>query len=156
MDVDLFFILTGVYCLVAVKVDQWFTISRLGFKSETPEFFLTRPQAYHWVRIALFVGSVAALLLESAVPWYWGLAVLFLVWLGAFWLGRRLAFRTFRRIHREMIQLDESLKIADPAEYERMISDEDPEERRVALEKGARMTDVELIDRVERALEWGI
>ena len=156
MDVDLFLILTIVYALVAVKVDQWFTISRLGFKSETPYFFLTKPQAYHWVRIALFAAAVAALLFASAVAWHWGFAVLLAVWLGSFWLGRKLAFRAFRRIHREMIQDDESLKTSDPVEYERIISGEDPAARRAELEKGVQMTDKELIERVERALKWGI
>lgn len=156
MDDELFWILTAAYAVVAIKVDQWFTISRLGFKTETPQLFLTNPKAYHWVRMLLLAASVAALFFSSTVLWYWGAAVLGALWLGAFWIGRKMAFRAYRRIHREMSEYEESLKGSDSSEYEGVVSGEDPATRRAELEKGAHMTDQELVERVERSLKWGI
>ncbi|MEX2327626.1 MAG: hypothetical protein WD558_07830 [Pseudomonadales bacterium] len=152
----LFWFLIALYALVAVKVDQWFTISRLGFKTETPILFLTNPKAYHWTRMLLFGAAIAALLFASNLALYSGAVALVAVWLGAFWIGRKMAFSAYRRIHREMIADEEDMKVLDPEEYERMFAGEDPVVHRAYLEKGARMTDRELIERIERVMKWGM
>jgi len=56
----LFVILTVVYAVVAIKVDQWSTISYLGFKTETPQLFLSNPSLYHRTRILLFSATVVS------------------------------------------------------------------------------------------------
>ncbi len=64
----LFILLVTVYGLVAVKVDQWYTISRLGFKMETPQLFLTNSQGYHNIRIMLFTLAGISLVFSSSIP----------------------------------------------------------------------------------------
>lgn len=152
----LFLVLIALYAVVATKVDQWFTISRLGFKSYTPQGFIERPGLYHKTRVALFASSAVALIFAIAVPWYFGAVALAVVGLGAFWVGRKLAFSTYRQIHRELIEYESDLKMKDPEEYARLMQGEDPATRRAALEKDARMTDEELVEVVERSMKGGI
>ncbi|MEI7678346.1 MAG: hypothetical protein WCK07_03025 [Betaproteobacteria bacterium] len=152
----LFVILTVVYAVVAIKVDQWSTISYLGFKTETPQLFLSNPSLYHRTRILLFSATVAALFLAHAIPWYLGAAGLAGVWLGAFWIGRSLGLSDFRRIHREMIEYDNDLKVSDPDEYARQVAEDGQASRLAELEKGARITNQELLERIERHHKWGI
>lgn len=156
MDGGLFVALVLAYAIVAIKVDQWFTISCLGFKSETPQLFLTNPKLYQGVRILLFAAAVVTLFYARNIPWYLGAAVLAVVWLGAFWIGRILAFADFRRIHREMMEYDENLKNSDPEEYARQVAEGGPASRLADLEQGARISNQELYERVQRRLKWGI
>lgn len=144
------------YAGVAIKVDQWFIISTLGFKTETPQLFFENPGLYHRVRIVLFAGTVIALLFSNYIPLYVGFVFLVAIWLGAFWIGRKTAFNTYRRIYREMMEYEDELKVSDPAEYERLIADESSSERRADLEKGMRATDRELIEMMDRSIKWGI
>ncbi|MDO8263199.1 MAG: hypothetical protein Q7T21_08225 [Gallionella sp.] len=147
--------LVVMYAVVAIKVDQWYTISRLGFKSETPQLFLQSPRLYHMMRMALFACAIAASFFATIISWYIVLVVLAATWHGAFWLGRKFAFNTYRQIHREMIAYEEAIKVTDPAEYARLVEGEDPEARRSKLERGTRITDAELVERVEKSLKWG-
>jgi hypothetical protein len=152
----LFVVLAVVYAVVAIMVDRWFTISCLGFKSETPQGFLEYPRRYHGTRKLLFVAATVTLFFVHIVPWYVGAAVLAAVWFSAFWIGRNLGFADFRRIHREMIEDDASLKVNDPVEYSERYGKEDPLVRRAELEKGAHISNQELIERVQRRLKYGI
>lgn len=152
----LFIIIALVYAVVAIKVDQWFTISRLGFKLETPPAFLRDSTIYHNARMVLFGGAVIALFFTSAIPWYVGMGGLFVLWLGAFWIGRKLAFNAYRQVYREMIEDEDRLKISDPAQYSEILGDEDPSTHRAELENGARRTDRELAEMVERSVKWGL
>jgi hypothetical protein len=152
----IFVVLAAVHAVVAIKVDQWSTISRLGFKMETPVLFMSNPRLYHRIRIFLFVAAVAALFFARTIPWYLGAAGLAAVWLGAFWVGRNLGFADFRRVHREMIEYDNNLKVSNPAEYARQVAEEGPASHLAELEKGARITNEELLERVQRYAKWGI
>ena len=156
MAEPLFVTLVVMYAVVAIKVDEWFTISRLGFKTETPQLFLTNSRLYHRTRILLFAGAVIALFFAPAIPWYFGAAGLFTVWLGAFWIGRKFAFNKYRQVYREMIEDGDNLKINNPTAYSEMYGDEDTSLRRAELERGTRITDRELVERVERSVKWGI
>ena len=155
MAVALLFVLVFLYAFVAIKVDQWQTISILGFKSETPELFLRSPRAFHTVRILLFLCALAASYLAKGLAGYISFVALAATWLGAFWIGRKLAFNSYRKIYREMIEYDEQTKASDPAEYARMTEGEDPRVRRADLEAGTRISDTELIAKVEKNLKRG-
>ena len=96
----LFVVLLFLYLVVGVKVDQWITMSVLGFKLETPLRFMTHPRVYDIVRIFLF-GATAACLPWVGFPWYLGLAALALAWFATTWLGQRLAFNQFRAIFKD-------------------------------------------------------
>lgn len=156
MSETLFFTLAALYAVVAIKVDQWYTISSLGFKLETPELFLSHPKFYHRTRMLLFAAAVAVLFFTHTIQWYLGVVGLAGIWLGAFWIGRNLGFADFRRVHREIIEDDKNLKISDPAEYARTVAVEDPALRLAELERGARTTNRELIDRIQRLHKLGL
>lgn len=153
----IFFVLIATYATVAMKVDQWQTIALLGFKLETPLRFLQHPNHYHSIRIFLFILCVVvASYFITSIAWYIGLAILASASLSAFWLGRKAAFNDYRRIHREMISAEESLKVTDPEAYTQLVAGEDPNIRRAELEAGSRISDQELLERLDKRLRWGI
>lgn len=55
-----------------------------------------------------------------------------------------------------MIEDEEKLRVSDPAQHAEMYGDVDPVAHREQLETGARITDKELLERLERSLRWGI
>ena len=128
-------VLAVLYGLVSVKVDEWITISALGFKSETPMMFLQKPRFYDVARSALFLCAVASSFGMVAIPWYVGLIVLAVVWLTAGSVGRKKAFAKYRQILREMIT-----------------SSETPDER-AEYEAASQKTDQELMDMVQAAMK---
>ncbi len=85
------------------KADEWVTIAALGFKLETPEWFLANPRAYDMVRIAMFFAACACLLNTRYIPWLNGAIVLCVAWFGTTWLGQRRAFAHYRKICLECV-----------------------------------------------------
>jgi hypothetical protein len=122
-----FWFLTALYFLFGLKVDQWATHQVIGLSLEVPLNFQKNPRSYALVRTVLFFAALGALFL-STLTWYYGLAVLAAVWLGATWLGQRLAFAKYREV---------SLYLAKTSETE--------EERDEYLES-SRKTNAELRD----------
>jgi hypothetical protein len=112
-----FFILAVLYTLVSVKVDEWITISSLGFKSETPMKFLQKPRFYDVVRSALFLAAIATSFGMVDIPWYIGLVILAVLWFAAGSIGRKKAFNKYRQILREMMACAETPE--EQAEYEK-------------------------------------
>ncbi len=106
----IFAILTVIYIIIAIKVDQWITISALGFKSETPAAFLRSPGIYNVVRSVFFIAAASSTFLIKTFPGYIGLLVLLVIWLVARLLGRRLAFNQYRYIMSEMENCTETKK----------------------------------------------
>ena len=133
-----FVVLVVLYALVSIKVDEWITISALGFKSETPMMFLQKPRFYDVVRSALFLCAVASSFGMVAVPWYVGLIVLAVAWLAAGSVGRKKAFAKYRQILREM-----------------MASADTPDER-TEYEAASQKTDQELMDMVQTSMKYEI
>jgi len=133
-----FFILVVLYTLVSVKVDEWITISALGFKSETPMQFLQKPRLYDIVRSALFLAAIATSFGMMAVPWYIGFVILVVMWLAAGSIGRKKAFNKYRKILQEMMVYAESHE--EQAEYE----------------KASKKTDQELMEMVHASMKNGI
>lgn len=148
-----FLVLVILYALVTIKVDQWFTISRLGFKTETPVRFFMYPSGFQSLRIVLFIFTVMPIIDLKVIPWYVGVLILAVVSLAAILIGHKLAFNDYRRIHRELIAHEENLKVSDPSEYARFLGDEDPTAHRVELEQGARRTARELMKLVKISIE---
>lgn len=133
----IFVILTVLYSLVSAKVDEWITISTLGFLGQTPVMFLERPRLYYVVRSALFIVAVAVSFATTFARWYICLAILAGVWLGAGCVGRRKAFNTYRRILREMMEQADSPE--QRAEYEAASKRNDQELlQRVQMHRGYR------------------
>ena len=134
----LFFTLVVLYAIVSVKVDEWITISALGFKLETPLYFLSKPRYYDIVRSALFLVAILASFGLSAIPWFSGFFILAIIWLGASWIGRRKAVNNYRRILREM--MDNAENAEEKAEYEMR----------------SKQTDRELMDIVQLSMKMGL
>lgn len=102
----IFIILVSLYILVAIKIEEWITISALGFRIETPEMFLTHPEVYDVVRAVLFLLAVVTLFLIS-IKILSGV-ILAVAWIGAGWIGRIKAFNNYRFILREMMSTAEN------------------------------------------------
>lgn len=125
---DLFFLVfLSLYLVVGIKIDQWTTISLLGFKLQTPLLFLTNPRFYNLVQWLIFAAT-AACIFGATFAWYFGAGALLVAWFTTTWVGQRLAFNRFRAV---------CLEVADHAETE--------EDRASALES-ARKSNTELRD----------
>lgn len=131
-------VLAFLYAIVSAKVDEWITISALGFKSETPMMFLQNPRIYDVVRSILFLGAAASCFGMEAIPWYAGLIALAIIWLIAGSIGRKKAYAKYRQVLREMIEFAET-----------------PEEKE-EYEAASRKTDEELMDMVQTSMKVGI
>jgi len=125
-----FIVFVVLYALLAVKVDEWYTISALGFKIATPMMFLKKPWMYSVIRSALFLATVGITFFITFVPWYISLVILAVVWFVAGVVGRIKAFNKYRQILHEMME------------------DSDSPDRRTELEILLNKTDKELIDTV--------
>lgn len=131
-------VLVLLYAIVSAKVDEWITISALGFKSETPMMFLQNPRIYDVVRSVLFLGATASSFGMKDLPWYVGLIALAVIWLVAGSIGRKKAFAKYRQVLREMIDFAET-----------------PEEKE-EYEAASRKTDEELMNMVQTSMKMGI
>ena len=80
--------------LINAKIYYWTTISRKGFRSETPEGFLRNPNLYSIVNIIFFIVAVSF----SGVPWYLVLIAYFL----SFILAWELAEKKYNKIVKEL------------------------------------------------------
>lgn len=132
MEEIVFIIFIVLYFLLAAKIDEWYTISALGFKSATPEMFLRKPWRYSIVRSALFLATIGISFFTTLVPWYICLVVLAIVWFVAGVVGRIRASNKYRLILHEMIEYCDS------------------PEQRAELEAKSNKTDKELLDEVKR------
>ncbi len=94
---------------VAKKVVYFKSISRLGFKSETPLGFLRKEWIYHLVVWLLFSGVLVSSLFTLR-PWWVGLIglmILCLFLLIANIAGRNSALKKYREVLKEMIEFEE-------------------------------------------------
>ena len=80
--------------LVNIKIYYWITISKKGFKSETPEGFLKYPNLYAIADIIFFIAAI----IFSGVFWYLVLIFYFLSFIPA----RMLAEKKFNKIVKEL------------------------------------------------------
>ena len=133
MLLSIFIVLIILYSLVAIKVDEWISISALGFKTETPQLFLINPGRYSFIRSILFLGALAT---SFFLPIRLSICFIFLyiVWLGAHWVGRKLAIKTYRRVLNEMA------------------SEESDPKQKSEFELASRKSDKELINEILAAL----
>jgi hypothetical protein len=104
----LFLVLAILYFAASIQIDNWTTISILGFRSETPLFFIQKPGFYNFIRSAVFLGAAATLFIVSALPWYMGAGFLAFLWFYAGTLGRKKAFAKYREIMGEMLEFAET------------------------------------------------
>ena len=134
----LLIILALLYAVVSIKVDEWITISALGFKTETPMMFLQNPKLYEVVRSVLFLGAVVSCFGMKALSWYVGLIALAVIWLTAGSIGRKKAFARYRQVLKEMVEFAET-----------------PEEKE-KYDTASRKTNEELMDMVQTSMKMGI
>lgn len=134
----IFLVLTMLFAVVFVKVDEWITISALGFKSETPPMFLRREGVYIVGRLILWFLAAAVSFAMTFIPWFAGIATLVVVWLGAGFVGQKKAFNHYRRILREMME------------------SADTPEQKAEYETEAKKSDKELMHIVKLSLKLGM
>jgi hypothetical protein len=97
MAESIFAIVGLLYFVVATKVDEWETISRLGFLICTPAHYLRKPQHYHYTSWALFWSAAISCFWFSIVPLAWGVLALLLLFFLSGIIGHRKGFKTYRR-----------------------------------------------------------
>lgn len=144
------------YAEVAIKVDEWSTLSILGRKSETPQLFMSNEIRYHRARIFLLIAAVIALFFTHTTSWYVGMAGLAAAWFTTPWIGRNLAFAHIRRIGREMVEELNSLKASNPAEYAREVAEGGPASHLTEWEKEVRVSNHELSERLKKCRHMGV
>jgi hypothetical protein len=132
-----FLVITVGYGRISVLIDTWVTISALGFKSETPLIFLQNPRFFGFMRSVLFLGAIALSFGFTEVQWYFGLIVLFVIWLIAGSIGRKKAYSLYRHILKEMMDTAESA------------------EERAEYKAASVKTNEELADMVETSMKYG-
>ena len=152
----LFVVLSVIYAEVAIKVDEWSTLSSLGMKIETPELFMSNESRYHRIRIFLLIAAVTALFFTNTVPLYLGAAGLAAAWFTAPWIGRHLAFTHVRRVGREMVEELNNLKVSDPTEYARQVADDGSASHLAEWEKEVHITNQELSERLKKLRYMGM
>jgi hypothetical protein len=102
-----FITLLMLYLVVGAKIDQWITISLLGFTTETPLKFHESPRLYDLVRIIILVAA-ATTLFGVSFPWYLGAAALGISWFATTWIGQTLAFNKFRQVCQDLADTADS------------------------------------------------
>jgi uncharacterized membrane protein len=73
------YILLIIGLIINYKIYYWATISRKGFKSETPEIFLKNPNIYAVVDIIFFI----AVIIYSGVSWHFVIILYFVSFIPA-------------------------------------------------------------------------
>lgn len=131
-----FLALLALYAFVAMKVEEWTTISLLGFKLKTPLLYLDHPGAYVLTRWTLFTVVAIASFNTQDLPWYAGIGALFLVAFSVDFIAHRRAFNSFRRVYRYLAEAE-----SDPNEL-------------ADIEAGARITNSELKARLALARKY--
>ena len=95
------YILLMIGLIISVKVHYWVTISRKGFKSETPEGFLKHPNLYIIANIVFFI----LILIFTEIPWY----TIVIFYLLSVFIGGMLAGKKYNEIVKE-IQEEDKIK----------------------------------------------
>ncbi|OGV77140.1 MAG: hypothetical protein A3I83_06055 [Methylotenera sp. RIFCSPLOWO2_02_FULL_45_14] len=97
-----FVVLFASYFIVAAKVEQWNTISILGFKSYTPEGFLRAPKVYMLVSAFLFSILFVFSFFTENIPLYISLFLVVIGWGVVQIVGRKQAFNNYREVHADL------------------------------------------------------
>lgn len=98
-----FFTVLSLYVLLSTKVDEWITISALGFSIEIPPMFMQKARYFEAARAILFVGA-GVLAFTMSIPWFAGIGLLSATWLVAGYVGRKKAYKKYRDVLAEMIE----------------------------------------------------
>ena len=130
-------ILTILHYSLSVRIESWFTISALGFKSECPMRYLQTPGLYHWTNRILGVALILSGLLED-IEIIFTVITWILIWFLSGKNGRKQSFSNYREIMSGMHQYSED-------------DDEDKED----YEKYSQLTDEELQEMVDRNIKMG-
>ena len=90
------------YVLIALKVKQWEVITILGFRTETPQGYLTNPKYYNLTRTICFLVAVIAVIFS---PYRYsgtvGFPILGLLWFIVNNAGINRGIKEYRRVMKE-------------------------------------------------------
>jgi hypothetical protein len=74
----IFFIITLLWGIVRQQVVYWVVISALGFRIETPEYFLAKEHIYHAVSWLLFIATIILSFFQTILP-FWIIIIIILI-----------------------------------------------------------------------------
>ena len=106
MDYLIITIFGFVYLSYLSKINEWVIISALGFKSSTPQYFLTHENFYHyigWLIAALII--ISSFFIADLIT---GFITVIVAWLLGNNSGKTSAFSSYRRTMKEMMEIAES------------------------------------------------
>ena len=99
-------VLGFIYLSYVSKISEWVIISALGFKSSTPQYFLTHENIYHyigWLIAALII--ISSFFIADLIT---GFITVIVAWLLGNNSGKTSAFSSYRRTMKEMVEIAES------------------------------------------------
>jgi len=136
MAESIFVVFAVLYFLVATKVEEWYTISLLGFRICTPEYYLLKPHLYHYTSWGLFWFAALSCIWFSIFPCSWGVLALLVLFVLSGIRGQGAAFKTYRLLLGEMLETAED------------------EGTRSGIAEGLRKTNSDLRHDLLRQSEW--
>ena len=102
MNDVIFVILICFYFWAAYKIEYWLYISWLGFNIETPIFFVQKTGFYSKSRGVIFLIAIALSFFTELISVYLSLILVVFTWVYSGILGRRKAFKRYRKIFAEL------------------------------------------------------
>lgn len=117
-----FILLAIFYFSIASKLNYWITISRLGFYSQCPKFFLEKEGIYHYTTWFLFLGTFISIF-PSSLPIRAGIPIILGLWLFSSIIGRSNAFKKYREIVTQLMESTDDLEKRKGYEKELLKSD---------------------------------
>jgi hypothetical protein len=131
------------WMIVSRTVRYWMTMAALGWKIETPEFFIRADGIYILTSVVLCIVTCVLAFIQKIFPWWIALLVVLAVWLFVRRSALSRGFSHYRQIHREMLS---DLDVSEP----------DAEEQQKALEEHIVMSNEELRRRAIRNVKLGL
>jgi len=104
----LFMILISAYLWFSIKIENWMTITYLGFPEETPLLYLKHSRIYTFIRALIFVLSIILSFFMTFIPWILCFLIVALFWVLSGKIGRDKAFNTYREIFTEAAITEEN------------------------------------------------
>ena len=102
----LFLVLVLIYFLFSLKLEEWLTISRLGFLSETPEGFIKNPRAYFYIAYSILIVAVIVSIRTTVFPWYVSLGIIIFCFFASGIKGRIKAIKLYKEIISDLLKTE--------------------------------------------------
>lgn len=109
---DLLFVLIYlVYAFQAVKIEKWTALSTLADKRNVPHLFAKYPEIFLTTNTFMLLAAVSASFMTVAISNYFSIPSVVITFLSVVSLGRRLAYREYKKQHDTALSYGEFHKL---------------------------------------------